>query len=550
MGRRTIDPARAGLSRRALLQSAAGWSAALALAACGAGEEHAPQAPAATPEIPAGTAAEGSGEMDWTRAGLDAIQEAMAAGTLSARSLTGLCLARIEAINWLGPELRAVLAVNPEALATADNLDAERAGGQVRGPLHGVPVLLKDNIDMAGLPTTAGALAMEGSMPPGDAPLTRRLREAGAVILGKANLSEWANFRSTRSTSGWSGVGGQCRNPFDPARSPCGSSSGSAVAVAAGMAPLAVGTETNGSIVCPSATNGVVGLKPTVGLVSRTGVVPISHTQDTAGPIGTCVADVAALLGALAGPDPEDPATAGQVLTDYTAALGDGDLSGVRIGVARRLMGFDERVDAALEAALEVLKGLGAIIVDPANLPHPAAMEAASFEVMLYEFKHGLEQYLARLPEPPLRTLDALIAWNEANREAAMPHFDQELLIAAAEKGPLTEAAYTEALETALRLAREEGLDPALETRRLDAIAGVSNGPAWMIDAVNGDHYKGGSAGYPAVAGYPHITVPMGQIEGLPVGLSLFGAAWSEATLLRIAYAYEQAAAHDIRPPI
>jgi amidase len=387
--------------------------------------------------------------------------------------------------------------------------------------------------------------------PARDASVVERLREAGAVLLGKTNLSEWANFRSTRSTSGWSARGGQCRNPYALDRNPCGSSSGSGVAVSANLCALAVGTETDGSIVCPSGVNGVVGIKPTVGLVSRAGIVPISHSQDSAGPMARSVADAAALLEALAGPDPRDPATAEAPVTlDLASAAASDGLAGVRIGVARNMAGFHDRVDALMEGALDALRGLGAEIVDPADIPHATELEEPELEVLLFEFRSDLEAYLAALGPHDLltRTLADLIAFNEAHRDAEMPAFGQELFHRANEKGPLTEPAYLEALAACRRLAREEGIDAVMREHGLDALVAPTGGPAWMTDPVNGDHYIGGNSTPAAVAGYPSISVPAGSAFGLPVGISFIGRAWSEPTLIRIAAAFERATRHR-RPP-
>jgi amidase len=476
----------------------------------------------------------------------------MASGELTARRLALAHLERIAALDRQGPELRSVIETNPEAVAIAEALDAERQAKGPRGPLHGIPVLLKDNVDTADrTTTTAGSLALEGSIPPRDSGVAARLREAGAVLLGKANMSEWANFRSTRSVSGWSSRGGQCRNPYALDRNPCGSSSGSGVAVSAGLVPLAVGTETDGSIVCPSTNCGIVGIKPTVGLVSRSGIIPISHTQDTAGPMARTVADAAALLTALAGVDPRDAATAagrGRA-ADYTKALDPAGLRGARIGVARNLAGFHPDTDRLFEAAVADMKRLGAEVVDPADVPNVKELGDPEYEVLLFEFKAGLEAYFASLgAQAKVRTLADLIAFNERNRERVMPFFGQEILLKAAEKGPLTTPAYREALETCRRLSRAEGLDAAFERHRLDALVAPTGAPAWVIDPVSGDHFVGGNSTPAAVSGYPSLSVPMGFVFGLPVGLSFVGRAWSEAVLVRLAFAYEQATTHR-RPP-
>ncbi len=478
----------------------------------------------------------------------------MADGERTSREITELYVGRIEALDGQGPTLRSVIETNPDALGIAEELDRERAAGNVRGPLHGVPILLKDNIATADrTTTTAGSLALEGSIPPRDAFVAAQLRRAGAVLLGKANLSEWANFRSNRSSSGWSARGGQCRNPYVLSRNPCGSSSGSGAAASANLCAAAVGTETDGSIICPSSANGLVGIKPTVGLVSRSGIVPISAVQDTAGPMARTVADAAALLSGMTGRDPLDEATAvSPVPSDLGRHLeesGAADLSDLRIGIGRQFFDRDGRVDAVMEEAIETLRSLGAEIVDPVEIAHRQEVGRHEYEAMLYEFKAGLNAYLAELGDgAPVASLADVIAFNEANVEREMPFFGQEILIEAEAKGPLTEAAYRTARETANRLSREEGLDTALAEHRLDAILGPSGGPAWVTDLVHGDTFSVGSSGAAAVAGYPNVTVPAGHVHGLPVGVSFFGAAWSEPTLIRVAWAFEQAAPHR-RPP-
>ena len=535
--------ASAGLSRREFLGSSAA-GAALAIAgpvACGRAQSQ----PA---DPPTGVAA--VDEFALEEATIAALQERMTTGEWTARSLTEAYLARIDQLNLQGPTLRAVLETNPDALAIADVLDRERQTQGPRGPMHGVPVLLKDNIDTGDrMTTTAGSLALRGWVPSEDAGVARRLRAAGAVLLGKANLSEWANFRSTRSSSGWSGRGGQCRNPYVLDRNPCGSSSGSGVGVSANMAAVAIGTETDGSIVCPSSANGLVGIKPTVGLVSRAGVIPISHTQDTAGPMARTVADAAIVLGAIAGVDPLDPATAqseARGLADYTPFLDADGLRGRRVGVARRFFGFHEAVDRVVESAIEAMRAAGAVIVDPVDL-RPAAsgavanMGAAETEVLLYEFKADLNTYLsARGPDAEVRSLAGLIAFNERNADEEMPYFGQERLIEAEARGPLSAPRYLTALAAARRLSRADGIDRTMDEQQLDAIIGPTGGPAWVTDLVNGDHFGGSSSAYPAVAGYPNITVPAGDVHGLPVGVSFFGRAWSEPTLIQIAYGFEQ----------
>ena len=480
-------------------------------------------------------------------ASIATLQQEMAAGRLTSRKLVEHFLARIEALDRNGPALHAVVEINPDALAIADALDAERRTKGPRGALHGIPILLKDNIDTAdSMHTSAGSLALMDTLPAKDAFLVARLRDAGAVILGKTNLSEWANFRSTRSSSGWSARGGQTRNPFDPQRSPCGSSSGSGVAVAAGLAVAAVGTETDGSIVCPSSVNGIVGIKPTVGLVSRSGIIPISISQDTAGPMARTVADAAALLSAITAEDSSDPASARRkrdAVTQFFAAAGEGSLRGVRIGVARRMAGFHEGVDAVFEEAIRKLAGAGAVIVDRIDLEASKALQDDEFAVLLYEFKDGVNRYLAARPGAP-RSLGELIAFNQREHQSELPYFGQELFVRAESKGPLTEAAYVRARARSLAAAGARGIDAALRKYQLDAIIAPTGGPAWSIDLVNGDHFSGGdAAALPAVAGYPHITVPAGFVHGLPIGLSFFGAAWNEATLIRLASAFEKISA-------
>jgi len=472
----------------------------------------------------------------------------MASGELTSATLTEAYLARIEAID---PELRSVLEINPDALGIAERMDQERRGGQDRGPLHGIPVLVKDNVDTAdGMRTTAGSLALGEVTPARDAFVVERIRDAGAVILGKANLSEWANFRSVRATSGWSARGGQCRNPYAPGRNPCGSSSGSAVAVSANLCAVAIGTETDGSVVCPSSVNGVVGIKPTVGLVSRSGIIPISHTQDTAGPMARTVADAAALLSAMVGDDDRDPATRhARPERDYEAFVDADGLDGARIGVARNLAGFHDRVDRLFDEALEAMRDAGAELIDPADVPHAGEFEDPELEVLLYEFKAGLEAYLESLgPAQPVRTLADLIAFNEEHADVEMPFFGQDVFEQAQEKGPLTEPAYLEALETCRRLSRPEGLDAVFDEHRLDALVAPSNAPAWLTDYANGDHDLGGDATPAAVSGYPSLTVPMGFAFEMPVGLSFIGKAWTEGILIRAASAFEHATRHR-RPP-
>ena len=472
------------------------------------------------------------------------LQAGLGAGRWTAVDLVRRCQARIRALDQAGPKLNAVIELNPEALVLAKALDAERKAGKVRGPLHGIPVLLKDNLDTADrMKTTAGSLALaDAPAPKEDAFVVRRLREAGAVLLGKTNLSEWANFRSSRSTSGWSGRGGQTRNPYALDRNPSGSSSGSAAAVSASLCAVAVGTETDGSIVSPAAACGVVGLKPTVGLVGRSGIIPIAHSQDTAGPMARTVRDAALLLSAMAGEDPRDEATRGvRVEADYTRFLAPDGLRGARIGVARAFFGRHPGVDRVMVRAMETLKGAGAVLVDPVDLPTAAAYRDAEFEVLLFEFKADLNAYLAARGGE-VKDLAGLIAWNEAHADREMPHFGQELLVQAQAKGPLTEEAYLKALERGRRLSRE-GLDRVLDAHRLDAIVAPTRGPAGLTDWIHGgDPGSAGCSAPPAVSGYPHLTVPAGFVSGLPVGLSFLGRPWSEGTLLRCGHAFEEAA--------
>jgi amidase len=482
-----------------------------------------------------------------------ALQEGMQAGRYTSRRLTELYLQRIEVVDRGGPALRSISEVNPDALAIAGALDEERRAKGPRGPLHGIPIVIKDNIDSADrMTTTAGSLALEGSIPSRDAYVVQRLRAAGAVIIAKTNLSEWANFRSTRSSSGWSGRGGQVRNPYALDRNPCGSSSGTGTAVAANLAAAGVGTETDGSIVCPSGATGLVGIKPTVGLVSRSGIIPISRTQDTAGPMARTVADAAALLAGMIGEDPRDATTRGSAAhhADYLAALDAGALKGARIGVARRrYFGYSPPADRLVEEAIAVMQAQGATIVDPADIPTAAQLDDCEFEILLYEFKHGLNAYLKELgPSARIRSLADAIAFNEREKDREMPYFGQEIFVRAQKKGPLSDPAYKRALSTCRTRSRALGIDAVLRKHRLDAIVAPTGSPAWPTDLVNGDHFLGASSTPAAVAGYPNITVPAGHAHGLPVGISFIGGAWSEMRLIALAYAYEQATKHR-RPP-
>jgi amidase len=474
------------------------------------------------------------------------LQEGMRSGRWTARGLTEQYLARIEAHDQRGPKLHAMLEINPDALSIADQLDQERRARGPRGPLHGIPVLIKDNIDTADrMHTSAGSLALAGSIAPRDSFVAERLRAAGAVILGKTNLSEWANFRGRHSISGWSGRGGQCRNPYALDRTPSGSSSGSAAAAAANLCAVAVGTETDGSITSPGSACGVVGIKPTVGLVSRAGIIPISHTQDTAGPLTRTVADAAALLGTLTGVDPRDPATGASAGhgADYTRFLDPDGLKGLRLGVARkRYAGNHRGVDRLFEAALAVFKDHGAVLVDPVDLTTEDNLKDAEITVLTYEFKADLNAYLAALgPNAPVKSLADVIAFDEQNRDRELFLFGQETMVRAQAKGPLTTPEYVRALARCRRFSRAQGIDLVVSRHRLDAIVAPTATPPRPIDFVNGD---GGGADVTtpaAVAGYPHLTVPMGYVMGLPVGLSFFGRAWSEPVLIKAAYAYEQA---------
>jgi len=526
------------IDRRSLLKNGALASAAAAVA----GPASAVAEPAASPAPETSGAA-----FELEEATVADLQKRMSSGADTARTLAEKYIARIEAVDRQGPTLRAVLEINPDALSIAAGLDAERKAGKVRGPLHGIPVLIKDNVGTADrMQTTAGSFALVGAIPAADAHIVKRLRDAGAVILGKTNLSEWANFRSTHASSGWSGRGGQCRNPYALDRDPSGSSSGSGTAAAANLCAVTVGTETDGSIVSPSNNCALVGFKPTLGLVSRTGIIPIAHSQDTAGPMTRTVADAAALLSAMCGFDPADATTrdlAGKAPVDYTAFLDRKGLAGMRIGVPRKkLYGQSPAADAVAEAALDAMRREGAIIVDPADIATLGDTDESEFEVLLYEFKADLNAYLAGLGNrTPYRTLKDLIVFNQKNREREMPYFGQEIFEKAEAKGPLTEKIYVDALAKDLRLTRAEGIDKTMDEHRLDCLVAPTSAPASLIDLVNGSYGPGGSSSFPAIAGYPDVTVPAGWSFGLPVGLSFFGRAGSEPTLFKIAYAFEQA---------
>ena len=480
---------------------------------------------------------------------IDELQQKMEAGELTS---VEICQKYLDRIKFVDSILKSVIEINPDALEIAKQLDDERKSGKVRGPLHGIPVLFKDNIDTADkMQTTAGSLALAGNIAPKDAFIIKKLREAGAVILGKTNLSEWANFRSDNSSSGWSGRGGQVRNPFCLDRSPCGSSSGTGAAVSANLCVVGIGTETNGSIVCPSGINGVVGIKPTLGLWSRSGIIPIAHSQDTAGPMTRTVKDAAILLGALAEFDSNDAEThieKGDIFSDYTQFLNAEDLSGMRIGIASEMIGFNGKVDEVFKKAVEVLKDKGAEIVEDIKFENNRKWGDPSYQVLLYEFKADLNKYLDEHPNSPLKSMEEIIEFNKNNADKEMPWFGQEIFEEAQKKGDLTSEEYLEALRNSKLFAGKEGIDKVMEEHKLDAIIAQTNGPAWTIDWVNGDHFSGGSSSPAAISGYPNITVPMGYVHGLPVGISFFGKAWSEPALLKIAFVFEQATKHRKAP--
>jgi amidase len=481
------------------------------------------------------------------------LQQGLRSGKYTSKELVEKYTDRINDIDRKGPTLRSVIELNPDAESIAVALDRERKERGARGPLHGIPMLLKDTIDTADrMMTTAGSLALVGAKPSQDAWVAKKLRDAGAVILGKTNLSEWANFRSSKSSSGWSGRGGQTRNPYALDRNPCGSSSGSGAAIAANLAAAAIGTETDGSIVCPSSANSLVGIKPTVGLVSRAGIIPIAHSQDTAGPMTRTVADAVLILGALTGQDPRDPMTnesRGNSATDYTRFLDKDGLKGVRLGIARKHFGFSERVDKLMNDHIDTMKRLGAVIVDPADIPTSGKFDDSEFEVLLYEFKADLNAYLAGLgPQAPVHSLKDVMDFNVRNRDREMPYFGQDIMEKAQAKGPLTSKAYLAALRKNHLLTRTQGIDFIMKKHRLDALVAPTGGPPWPTDWLNGDHFSGGYSSASAVAGYPHITVPAGYVFGMPVGISFFGGKYTEGELIRIAYAFEQATKAR-RPP-
>ena len=534
------------MDRRTFIGTTAAGGAGLAMtSACAPAGSDSPAAPDAQGEIP---------PFEFDEITVDDLQRMMESGEHTARSITEAYIGRIEAMDRQGPELRSMIEINPDALEIADELDAERSASGPRGPLHGIPVALKDNLDTHDrMTTTAGSLALEGSIPPRDSFVAERLRAAGAIILGKANMSEWAYFRGERATSGWSARGGQCRNPYALNRNPCGSSSGSGAAASGNLCALTVGTETGGSIMCPSSSNGIVGIKPTVGLWSRSGIIPISHSQDTAGPMTRTVRDAAILLGGAVGVDPRDEATSrseGNFHTDYTQFLDAAGLEGARIGVARSFTGFDPRVMALFEDAILAMRDAGAVIVDPANLPVANWRDELPLIVLEYEFKADLNAYLAALgPDAPVRTLAEIIEFNEQNADLEMPYFGQQRMIASQARGPLTDEVYLNAVRTIQRGNREDGIDALMNEHQLDAIVAPTRDLPWTTDHIKGDRLDGGSsAGPAAIAGYPDISVPMGFVSGLPAGVSFFGRAWSEPVLIRIAYAFEQATQHRRAP--
>ena len=526
-------------SRRTFLKATVAGSAAVTLA---------PFYPAlgAAREIPSNAPASAVKPFELDEMTIPDLQDGMKSGRFTARALVEKYSERIDEIDKHGPAINSVIELNPDALSIADQLDQERKTKGARGPLHGIPVFIKDNIDTADkMMTTAGSLALVGSKPVKDSFVAERLRAAGAVILGKTNLSEWANIRSSHSTSGWSGRGGLTKNPYALDRNPCGSSSGSGAGVSANLCAGAIGTETDGSIVCPSSSNGIVGIKPTVGLVSRAGIVPISHSQDGAGPMCRTVRDAAIMLGALTGVDPRDSATAnsqGRAFTDYTQFCDPNGLKGARIGIARKYFGFNDAVDTLMEQSIDAMKKQGATLIDPADIETLGKFDESELLVFMYELKADLNAYLANLgPNAPVRTLKDIIDFNERNQQKEMPYFGQDLFLKAEAKGPLTEGAYLDAVEKNHQLARTEGIDATMDKYHLDALVAPTGGPAWLTDLVNGDHVAGGSSNAAAVAGYPNINVTAGFISGLPIGISLFGRAWSEPTLVRLAFAFEQA---------
>jgi len=541
----TNQPSKTRPNRRSFLQSAllGGVAASLtpAYAAGAAARDLTERTPNAATPLPAEVK-----PFELDEVTIPQLQDGMKSRKYTAQSLVEKYLARIDEIDKRGPAVNAIIELNPDALSIAQALDQERNAKGARGPLHGIPVLIKDNIDTADrMMTTAGSLALVGSRPPKDSFVAQRLRAAGAVILGKTNLSEWANIRSSHSVSGWSGRGGLTKNPYALDRNACGSSSGTGAGISANLAVVGIGTETDGSIVCPSSSNGLAGIKPTVGLVSRGGIIPISHSQDGAGPMCRTVRDAAILLGALTGVDPDDSATAasaGKSQTDYAQYCDPHGLKGARIGVARKYFGFNDAVDALMEQSLNVMKTQGATLVDPADIATLGKFDDTELLVFMYELKADLNAYLARLgPGAPVRTLQDIIDFNDRNRQKEMPYFGQDLFVKAQSKGPLSEKEYLEAVEKNHQLARTEGIDALMDKYHLDAIVAPTGGPAWLTDLVNGDHSAGGSSNAAAVAGYPNVNVTAGFLSGLPVGISFFGRAWSEPTLIKMAYSFEQA---------
>jgi amidase len=534
---RSSDTALSSATRRSFLQKSLTTGATIAVYPALSAARTASSGPPPAPEVK---------PFELDEITISELQDGMKSGKFTARSLVEKYAARINEVDKHGPALNAIIEMNPDALSIAEALDQERKAKGPRGPLHGVPMLIKDNIDTADkMMTTAGSLALVGSKPPKDSRVAQKLRAAGAVILGKTNLSEWANIRSSHSTSGWSGRGGLTKNPYALDRNPCGSSSGSGAGVSANLCAAAIGTETDGSIVCPSSSNGLAGIKPTVGLVSRSGIIPISHSQDGAGPMCRTLRDAAIVLGALTGVDPEDTATAGssgKSQTDYAQFCDPNGLKGARIGVARKYFGFSDAVDAIMEQSLDVLKHQGATLVDPADIETFGKFDDTELLVFMYELKADLNAYLARLgPSAPVRSLQEIIDFNDRNHAKEMPYFGQDLFIKAEAKGPLTEQAYLDALAKNHQLARVEGIDALMDKHHLDAIVAPTGGPAWLTDLVNGDHSAGGSSNAAAVAGYPNINVTAGFLAGLPVGISFFGRAWSEPALIKLAYSFEQA---------
>jgi amidase len=494
----------------------------------------------------AGTAATRLEPFELDEITISELQAGMKARRFTALSLVEKYTTRIHEIDKQGPTVNSIIELNPDAFSIAEDLDRERREKGPRGPLHGIPMLIKDNLDTADrMMTTAGSLALVGSKPPKDSFVVERLRAAGAVILGKTNLSEWANIRSSHSTSGWSGRGGLTKNPYALDRNPCGSSSGTAAGVSANFAAGGIGTETDGSIVCPSSSNGLAGIKPTVGLISRAGIVPISHSQDSAGPMCRTLQDAAIMLGALTGADPDDPATAasaGKAHADYERFCDPNGLKGARIGVARKYFGFSEAVDALMEQSLDIMRKQGATLVDPADIATFGKFDDTELLVFMYELKADLNVYLTRLgPDAPVKTLKEIIEFNDRNRQKEMPYFGQDLFLKSEAKGPLTDKEYVDALARNHQLARTEGIDATMDKYHLDAMVAPTGGPAWLTDLINGDHVAGGSSNAAAVAGYPNINITAGHLWGLPVGISFFGRAWSEPALIKIAYSFEQA---------